>query len=83
MIEPQLPIFRAFCTTEVLMPALSEMRTNQVPTIEKRIPTPAISIGRRMGEKPSNPSSRDTRLVMEAVPVTSCPSTMVARTVAT
>ena len=48
-IEPQLPIFSAFCTLDVLIPALSLIRTNKVPMIENKIPMPAISIGNRIG----------------------------------
>ncbi len=75
MIEPQLPMLSAFCTLSVLIPADSLMRTNQVPTIENKIPTPAISIGNTMGENPPMKSSPIT--------IVSCPNTIVARTVAT
>ena len=53
-IDPQLPIFNAFCTASVLSPAFSEMRTKKVPIIEKRIPIDAINIGKRIGDIPPN-----------------------------
>ena len=57
MIEPQLPIFNAFCTAAVLLPAASLILTNKVPTIENNIPSAAISIGSKIGARPPNASS--------------------------
>ena len=74
-MEPQLPMFNAFCTLSVFIPALSLIRTNQVPAIENRIPTPAINMGSRIGDNPPNPSSPITTVC--------CPRTIVANTVAT
>ena len=54
IIDPQLPMLRAFCTFEVLMPAASLTFTNNVPTIENNIPTPAIIIGSKIGAMPPN-----------------------------
>ena len=54
MMDPQLPMFRAFCTPAVLTPAASEIRTKKVATIEKIIPTPAIIIGNKMADMPLN-----------------------------
>ncbi len=72
-ILPQFPKFNAFCTLEVDEPSLSLILTNKVPIIEKIIPVPAISIGKRIGAKPPNASSE----------IVSLPKTMVASTVAT
>ena len=72
-MEPQLPIFKAFCTAFVLNPALSDIRTNKVPIIDNTIPVPAMSIGKSIGAKP-------LKLSTETV---SCPKTIVASTVAT
>ena len=51
-IDPQLPMFSAFCTASVLAPAESLIFTNNVPTIDRRIPTPAITIGNKIGASP-------------------------------
>src|SRR5687768_15973715 len=69
MIDDQLPRLSAFCTLDFS----SLILTNAVPMMEKTIPKPQMTIGRRIGESPSNLS---TALI-------SCPSTIVAKIVAT
>ena len=69
-IEDQLPMFKAFCTLSFSLLIL----TNQVPTIEKTIPIPAMSMGNKIGESPPNLSAEAS---------ISWPNTMVARIVAT
>ena len=76
IIDPQLPIFKAFCTVAVLIPALSLIRTNTVPMMENMIPAAAINIGRIIGENPLSASVPFTIVVC-------CPNTIVANTVAT
>src|SRR6187397_3108140 len=65
----QLPMFNAVCTLDVS----SLMVTKKVPMIEKMIPKPHITIGSRIGDKPPKLS----------LTVISCPSTIVAKMVAT
>jgi hypothetical protein len=68
-MEAQLPMFSARCTSPP-----SRTRTIRIPTREKTIPSPARTMGRRMGPSPS---------VGSLAVVTWTPSTMVARMVAT
>ena len=68
-MEDQLPMFNAFCTS----PLSSLMVTKAIPMIEKIIPSPANTIGNRIGAIPPKLST-DT---------ISRPNTMVARIVAT
>ncbi len=74
MMEPQLPMLRAFCTEWVLMLAVSLIRTKRVPIMLKMIPMPAISMGRRIGGHPAE------IIIGDGFPD---PSTIVASTVAT
>ena len=46
-------MFKAFCTLDFS----SLIVTNQVPTIEKRIPKPQITIGNKIGDIPLNLSA--------------------------
>ena len=70
-------MFNAFCTASVLRPALSEIFTKKVPTIENKIPTPAIIIGNRIGAISPNWFKNSRGITV------SLPNTMVAKTVAT
>ena len=50
-IETQFPMFKAFCTWASFA-SLFVTFTKKVPIIEAKIPTPAITIGKRMGPMP-------------------------------
>ena len=55
-MDAQLPRFNAFCTFDFS----SLIDTNHVPTIEKIIPNPQITIGNKIGDIPPKLSVTST-----------------------
>ena len=50
-------MFNALCTVAVFNPADSLILTKKVPMIDNKIPTPAINIGNKIGDKPPKAST--------------------------